>query len=233
MNCIIIEDDIIASSLLKKLCEKVPQIEQITVISSAIEGIKALEQNNFDLLFLDIEMPDLSGMDILRTFKNLPPVILTTSNREFALESYEHGVLDYLVKPIDLARLIKAIGKLSKQQSSTATKSQTEKSKKETFFIRSEGKHIQISQADILYLETMDDYITFYLEGNKKHIVHGTMKKMEEKLNNKSLLRVHRSYMVNLNKVSSIEDTHLEINGKVIPVSRANRPILMEKIKML
>ncbi|MEQ8908536.1 MAG: LytTR family DNA-binding domain-containing protein [Vicingaceae bacterium] len=232
MKTLIIEDDEMSALHLTKLCEKIPSLRSVIICHSALEGLQELENKQFDLVFLDIEMPEMSGMDILRNFKNLPPVILTTSKEEFALESYEHGVIDYLIKPVDLARLIKAVNKLGNNRTAPSKKEAKQKPSS-NFFIRSEGKHIQIKKSDILYLETLDDYLTFYLENGEKHIVHGTLKKMENKLNSEEFLRVHRSYMVNLNKVESIEDTHLEIKKKVIPVSRSNRATLMEKVKML
>lgn len=231
MNCLIIDDEEMASSHLKRLCEKIPSISSIHVCSSAIEGLQEIESSYYHLLFLDIEMPDMTGMELLRNFRQLPPVILTTSKKEFALESYEHGVVDYLIKPVDLVRLMKAVAKVESKLK--VDKPVVSNTSSDNFFVRSEGKHIQLHKNDILYIETMDDYLIFYLEGGKKHIVHGTLKKMEEKLNCAHFLKVHRSFLINLNKISSIEDTHLEIQNIVIPVSRSNRPILMEKVKTL
>jgi DNA-binding LytR/AlgR family response regulator len=232
MNALIIEDEELSAKHLAHLCAKLPEIDQIEVSQTALEGLKVIEAKPVDLIFLDIEMPDMSGMELLRNFKDIPPVILTTSRKEFAVESYEYNVLDYLLKPVDFARLVKAVKKLPNKEENKTSRSDEPKSS-DKIFIRSNGKHVQIDRTSILYIETMDDYLKIFLENGQKHLVHATLRKMESKLEPDYFFRVHRSYLINLNKLDSIEDTHLEIKGKVIPISRSKRPLLMERIQTL
>ncbi len=232
MKALIIEDEELSAKHLKHMCGKLPEIDSVEVSHSALDGLKVLETSQIDLVFLDIEMPDMSGIELLRNFKQIPPVILTTSRKEFALESYEYNVVDYLIKPIEFVRLVKAVKKLSTNEESKVDQNSAYNSS-DKIFIKSNGKHVQINCSNILFVETMDDYLTIYLENGQKHIIHSTLKKLESKLEADYFFRVHRSYLINLNKLDSIEDTHLEVNNKVIPISRTKRPLLMERIKTL
>ena len=210
-------------------CQKISDINIVGICEDGMQAMGELENSAIDLLFLDIEMPDLSGMEMVKSLSNLPQIIFTTNRTDLALEAFEYDVTDYLAKPITLARLIKAVNKAKKRVSNNAAPIQ----ESENLFIKSEGKLVKLNYDEIVFIETMDDYLVFHLENNQKHIIHSSLKKMDEKLHGRQFLKIHRSYIINLHKISSIEDTHVLVHKKVIPVSRAHRPLLMEKVKLL
>lgn len=228
MKCIIIDDEEMSRINLQHLCSKMDGLEVVSVCEDGIKAISELENTQVDLLFLDIEMPDITGIEMVKSLQNLPQIIFTTNRTDFALEAFEYDVTDYLTKPITLPRFIKAVNKAK----SRLSKGDTPKEEQE-IYIRSEGKLIKIKFEEITFIETMDDYLVFHLESGSKHIIHSTLSKMADKLKHKNFLKIHRSYIVNLKKISSIEDTHVLINKKVIPVSRSHRSILMKKVNLL
>ncbi len=228
MRCLIVDDEEMARKNLERLCNKIEGLEIVGICENGIQAISVLEDEKLDLLLLDIEMPDLTGIEMVKSLNNLPQIIFTTSRVDFALEAFEYDVTDYITKPITLPRLIKAINKVKARMQINNTKSNEKE-----MFIRSEGKFIKIKYDEILYIETMDDYLVFNIEDGSKHIIHSSLKKMDEKLSDLHFLKVHRSYIINLKKINSIEDTHVVIQQKVIPVSRAHRPILMQKVNLL
>ena len=228
LKCIIVDDDKMSREILEHLCTKIDGVAVVCKCESAIEAISELEKQDFDLLFLDIEMPDLTGIDLAQSVSNLPQIMFTTSLTEHAIEAFELDVTDYLTKPITLPRLIKAINK---------AKTKITKELKEDFqselFIKTEGKLVKIKYADILYIETLDDYLVIHTNPTSKHIIHSTLSAMNEKLKGREFLKVHRSFILNLKKIDSIVDTHVMIQNKVIPVSRSHRKLLMDHINLL
>ena len=229
MRCIIVDDDEMSREILQHFCAKIEGVEIVAVCESGIQALAELEKQDVDLLFLDIEMPDLTGLEFIQTVKNLPQIIFTTSRTEHALEAFEYDVTDYLAKPIALPRLIKAINKAKEKSKQQPRKRELENE----LFIRSEGKLVKIKHEEILYIETLDDYLIVRSTNHSKHIVHSTLSNMDDKLKGKGFLKVHRSFIINLSKIDSIEDTHVMIQNKVIPVSRAHKKLLLENINLL
>ena len=228
MNCLIVDDEEMSRKNLVHLCSKIIGIDVVAVCENGIQAIAALEKNDIDLLFLDIEMPDLTGIEMVKSLDNLPQVIFTTSQTEYALEAFEHDVTDYIVKPITLARLLKAINKAKKMhEKSTQINLECE------LYIRTNGKLVKLKYEEISFIETMDDYLIINTDESVKHIIHSTLSKMNDKLKGRTFLKVHRSYIINLEKINSIEDTHVMIQKKIIPVSKAHRKLLMEKVNLL
>lgn len=228
MKCMIVDDEEMSRRNLERLCSKIEGLEIVGICEDGMQAISKMEKQKVDLLFLDIEMPDLSGMEMVKSMRDLPQIIFTTSRTDFALEAFEYDVTDYLAKPVNLPRLIKAVNKAKAR-----TKESVKAEDNNEFYLRSEGKLVKLHYEDITFIETMDDYLVFHLDSGDKHIIHSSLKKMDDKLKGRQFLKVHRSFIVNLKKISSIEDTHLLINAKVIPVSRAHRSILMEQVNLL
>ena len=234
MNCIIIDDDSAARLIVSKLCKKVPKLHVLEEFSNAIEAIKFLNNNEVDVIFLDIHMPTFSGFDFMQTLKNPPKIILTTSDRNFALEAFEYpSVVDYLVKPIELPRFEKAVKKLS-----TFSVKKEEKPSVETsdgtkeLYVNVDRRLVKINFSEINVIEAKGDYIRIKTN-DKSHIVHSTLKKIEDKLPNEVFLKVHRSYIINLSKIIDIEDNSVLIKQDIIPVSRSNRSELMKRLNLL
>ncbi len=233
MNCIIIDDDAAARLIVSKLCNNHPKLNLVEEFENAIEAIKYLNGQEVDVIFLDIHMPTFSGFDFIKTLKNPPKIILTTSDKNFALEAFEYpSVVDYLVKPIVQERFEKAVSKLSgftvKDNEEPVV---TEDSTKE-LYVNVDRRLVKINFSEINVIEAKGDYIRIKTDG-KSHIVHSTLKKIEDKLPQELFLKVHRSYIINLSKIIDIEDNSVLIKQDIIPVSRSNRGELMKRLNLL
>ena len=234
MNCIIVDDETMARTIINQLCLTIPELNVIGEFSNAIEAIKFLNNQEVDGVFLDIHMPDFTGFDFIQTLKDPPKVVLTTSDKNFAIEAFEYEcIVDYLVKPISEERFSKAIQKLkimmaSEEKEKVAIPEDT----KNHLYVNIDRRLIKINIPDIYLIEAKGDYISIKTEG-KNHIVHSTMKKIEEKLPNDLFLKIHRSFIINLKKIIDIEDNSVLIAKDVIPVSRSNKPELMKRLNLL
>jgi two-component system response regulator LytT len=228
MRCIIVDDDEMARVALQMLCEKIDDLTIVKSFENGLDALNFLKNEDIDLVFLDIEMPDLTGMELVSSVDDLPQIIFTTSHTEYALQAFEHQVTDFLPKPIQLARLLKGVERA--RELNDNVRPQKEQNQ---LFVRVDGKLVRIELDHILYIESLGDYVRFYDESGKKYMVHSTIKNIDQKISNENFLKVHRSYVVNLAKVVDIDETNLLIKDKVIPVSRAHRPLLMNKIKTL
>ncbi|GLB48062.1 LytR/AlgR family response regulator transcription factor [Neptunitalea lumnitzerae] len=249
MNCIIIDDEATARAILLQLCTKVTELNVMGDFPNAIQAIKYLNQNEVDLIFLDIHMPDFTGFDFIQTIKNPPRIILTTSDANFAIEAFEYDcIVDYLVKPIALPRFEKAIQKAkvfqiekegapapvatAKPKADAPAKEKTSEDSATDLYINIDRRLIKIDMPSIYLIEAKGDYIQIKTE-DKNYTVHSTLKKIEDKLPAHTFLKVHRSYIINIHKIIDIEDNSVLIKKDVIPVSRSNRPELMKRLNLL
>jgi DNA-binding LytR/AlgR family response regulator len=235
MNCIIIDDEEMARAIMGKMIESTSQLNVLQEFSNAINAIKYLNQNEVDLIFLDVHMPDFTGFDFIQTIKNPPKIILVTSDKNFAIEAFEYEcIIDYLVKPITEDRFQKAIQKANTTPSSekkNINKGINEDNINE-FYINIDIRFIKIEFALVNIVEAKGDYIHIKTE-NKNYVVHSTLKKIEDKLPKDLFLKVHRSFIINTKKIIDIEDNSVLVGKDVIPVSRANRPDLMKRLNLL
>jgi two-component system, LytTR family, response regulator LytT len=234
MNCIVIDDENMARVIIKTLCNEVKSLKLVQEFSGAIQAIKYLNENKVDLIFLDIHMPNFSGLDFIKTLKDPPKIIFTTSDPKFAIEAFEYDfIVDYLLKPIELPRFKKAIEKAEKLLlNKNIVKDKEETSSKNDFYVNIDRRLIKIDLPSIYLIQANGDYITIKTE-DKDYVVHSTLKKIEEKLPNSLFLKVHRSYIINVKKIIDIEDNSVLIKRDVIPVSRSNRPELMKRLDLL
>ncbi|MDY8134640.1 LytTR family DNA-binding domain-containing protein [Aquimarina sp. 2201CG5-10] len=240
MNCIIIDDEGTARMIIQQLCTQVDDLNVIKDFPNAIQAIKFLNQENVDLIFLDIHMPDFTGFDFIQTLKNPPKIIVTTSDKDFALEAFEYDcIVDFLVKPITLPRFLKAIQKA--ESAEVTSQNQTEPAPQEgtnatsgenDLYINIDRRLIKIDIPTINLIEAKGDYILIKTE-KQNYTVHSTLKKIEEKLPDDLFLKVHRSYVINIKRIIDIEDNSVLIEKDVIPVSRSNRPELMKRLNLL
>jgi len=233
MNCLIVDDDTLARSVISKFVEKTQFLNLVDSVPNAIEAMNILNRkNNIDLLFLDVEMPDMTGIDLISTIKNLPLVIIMSAKSKYAIDAFEHDVVDYLKKPYTYARFIKAASKAR----DIYKKSHIEEIGEETFFIKSSSKFLRIKFTDILWVEALENYVKIHtLEDT--YMVHLTMKAVEEKLPKKLFFRVHRSHIINLRKIEEIEDSVIFIKAAnetmQVPVARSYRSKLYERLNFL
>jgi|TARA_B110000967_G_scaffold210022_1_gene269614 DNA-binding LytR/AlgR family response regulator len=233
MKCIIVDDEKLARVIIGTLCKEFNNLEILNEFSSAIEALKFLNKNEVDLIFLDIHMPDFNGLDFIKSLKNPPKIILTTSDPKFAIEAFEYDfIVDYLLKPIELSRFQKAIAKSENKNIETTPSNSEVKDISNDFYVNIDRRLIKIDLPSIYLIEAKGDYIHIKTD-NKNYIVHSTLKKIEEKLPDSLFLKIHRSYIINIKKIIDIEDNSVLIEKDVIPVSRSKRPELMKRLDLL
>lgn len=236
MNCIIIDDETTARAIIGKLCSDEICINLKEEFPNAIQAIKYLNQHEIDLIFLDIHMPDFTGFDFIDSLKNPPKIILTTSDVNFAIQAFEYEcIIDYLVKPISLDRFQKAIKKAEEKSRDVASDSTSEKvatTSDNELYVNIDRRLIKIDIQSIYLIEAKGDYIQIKTE-NKNYTVHSTLKKIENKLPEHIFIKVHRSFIINFNKIIDIEDNSVLIKKDVIPVSRSKRNELMKRLNLL
>jgi len=237
MNCIIIDDEATAREIITQLCANEASLNVLEEFPNAIQAIKYLNQNEVDLIFLDIHMPDFTGFDFIETVKNPPKIVLTTSDANFAIQAFEYDcIVDYLVKPITPERFNKAIQKaetVASQPKKVAKSSDdVETTSGNDLYVNIDRRLIKIDIPSIYLVEAKGDYIQIKTEA-KNYTVHSTLKKIEEKLPDSLFLKIHRSYIINVGKIIDIEDNSVLIKKDVVPVSRSNRPELMRRLNLL
>jgi len=234
MNCIVIDDEKMARVIIKTLCDQIESLNLVDEFSNAIEAIKYLNENQIDLIFLDIHMPIFSGLDFIKTIKEPPKIIITTSDPQYAIEAFSYYfIADYLLKPIEFSRFQKAIKKAERQflpQNQTNNNIETEL--KNDFYVNIDRRLIKIDLLSIYLIEVNGDYINIKTE-DKNYVVHSTLKKIEEKLPDSIFLKVHRSFIINVKKIIDIEDNSILIKKDIIPVSRSNKHELMKRLDLL
>ena len=232
MNCIIVEDLPVAAEYTKRCCERIGNFDVKGIFASVPEALAYLDHNYVDLLFLDIEMPGENGFQLLDQLPYKPKVILTTSNTDHAYAGFEYKVNDFLKKPFTYQRFTEAAQKLKPISLETIKPAKQTTADNDSIYIKTEGKLLKLMNNEILYMESMGDYVKFVTKF-KKHLTHHTIKGLEQKLNPASFMRVHRSFLVNLNAISDLKENALVIDGKEIPVSKAHRREVLRRLPIL
>lgn len=228
LDCMIVDDEIMARKSLGRFCEKHEDLNVVQICENGKEALAYLTEHSVDLIFLDIEMPELSGLEFLEQVVVLPQIIFTTSKTEYAYEAFEYSITDYLKKPINFPRFQLAVEKaIEVQKNNNAYRANAKE-----VYLKVEGKYVRVAYDDILYFENVGDYVKVKTKENS-YIIYSTLKNIDGKLNNPRFLKVHRSFIVNLNKIKDIGEGTLVIEKKVIPISRANKSILMNKLNIL
>jgi DNA-binding LytR/AlgR family response regulator len=216
---------------LKQLVSQVQTLETVAECSNAMEAYNQLANNQIDLVFLDIEMPDMSGIDLIKKLgAKKPLIIFTTAKTDYAVEAFELNVVDYLVKPISQVRLLQAIEKA--QEALDSNKQEVKVEEQGFVFVKDNGMLKRISIEDILFLEAMGDYVKVHTSP-KFHVVHATLKSIEEKLPSSKFLRVHRSYIVAINKIDFIQEGTIAIGKTTIPVADTHKANLNKRLNLL
>ena len=223
----IIDDEILARKVLEEYCSKIDNLEIVLSTGNPLEFINFIQQNDLDLIFLDIEMPELNGMEILRSMVKAPKVILTTAYSEYALESYNYGVVDYLLKPIKLERFLKAINKVSASKITPSKKH----SGNEELQIKHDGIPVNISFKSILYIQSFGNYLKIFTD-SRMYLISETLINITTLLP-ENFQRAHKSYIANLNRVSKATKAHLLIEDKKVPVSAMYKVIVFKKLEVL
>ena len=231
MKCLIVDDNTMARMALKQLVSQLPELELIKESSNAEEALATLNTTQVDLLLLDIEMPEMTGLELTRKMGNKRPLIIfTTSKTDYAVEAFELNVVDYLVKPISLPRFRQAVEKASETLESN--KEEVKVEEQGFVFVKDNGVLKRISIDDILFLEAMGDYVKVHT-AQKFHVVHATLKSIEEKLPVSKFIRVHRSYIVAINKIDYIQEGTISIGKSSIPVADTHKSNLSKRLNLL
>ena len=230
LKTVIIDDEKIAIKSLENLCKKVSTLDLKASFVDPIEALSYVTKESIDLILLDIEMPELTGLELLDKLPSLPQVIFTTSNKEYAYEAFEYEVTDFIKKPITKDRFLKSIQKAISRDS--YLKEIARDSNLKEIYVRVDGRLVRITIDDILYFENVGDYVKV-ITTDKVHVINIALKHLHVKLNHPRLLKVHRSYIVNMDKIKDIQENTLVINKKVIPISRAHKAIVMNSINII
>jgi len=231
----IVDDELMARKSLKRLCGRIPELELVQVCESAEEALEFLKTREVDLVFLDVEMPGLTGLELLDSIAAMPQIIFTTSKTEYAFEAFQYEATDYVQKPVRFPRLSQAVQKalrIHEDANKQVDAGEEDSLNKDEIYIKESNRYVRIKYDDILYIEISGDYATIFTPKNR-HIVHSTLKNMQNKLPQSRFLKVHRSYIVNLTKIVDIEDNSLLVGEKIIPISRSNKPVLMDRLNLL
>jgi two-component system LytT family response regulator len=225
MRTLIVDDNKIARLALKNLVGQVDYLQFAGECASGLEAVNFLNREKVDLMLLDVEMPEMTGIELIRQLNNCPLVILTTSKRDYAVEAFEQRVVDYIVKPVLLPRFLKSIERVKEIFESSAIVSKSE----DYFFVRNEGSWTKIIYNEILFIQALGDYAIINTTAGK-YTVHITMKTLEEKLSPDKFQRVHRSYIVAISKIATVTDNMIYIDGKPIPVADSYKVQLTDKL---
>lgn len=230
MKALIVDDNDIARMTLAHLAKQIPHLTIVREYSNAMEAYLHLQNDPVDLLFLDIEMPEMTGIELTKNLSGRDTIIIfTSSKKEYALEAFELNIADYLLKPVTPARFLQAVSKA--QAVLDSRKENIQMGKDEFLFVRDSNITRRLKLDDIFYAEAMGDYVKFYTK-EKTFVIHGTMKAAEERLPKDTFIRVHRSYIIAVGKIDTLQDGGIMINGKFIPVADAYRKVLNTRMNV-
>lgn len=234
INCLIVDDEPPAREVLKRYVEDMPTLKLVGECANAIQAITTLQQEDVDLVFLDIRMPQINGIDFLKAIKTPPKVIFTTAYTDYAVEGYELDVVDYLMKPIRFERFLKAVNKAFPPQGNRQVreeKSLIEEAKSTSFvYFRVDRKMVKVLLCDILYIESMKDYIKVFTSGNA-FITKQSISAVEAMLPENAFLRIHRSFVVSLNKINSFTNELIGIGNTELPIGKLYRNTVLKRLE--
>lgn len=228
MDCLIIDDEEMSRNMVKHFVEQTETLNLIGMCSSAIEAANILAKKKVDLLFLDVEMPDMSGFDLINSLSEPPHVILITSKKDHAAEAFDYDIADYLLKPLSYPRFLKSVARVRELN---ASEDEIGFYNSNELFVRTDSKIVKLSLDDIYYIEALADYIMIFTQNNK-FIVHSTMKGFQSRLPKNKFARVHRSYIINTDKIETIENLFIVMNSKYIPIGALYKDEFMKRLNL-
>ncbi|SDX78506.1 two component transcriptional regulator, LytTR family [Flavobacterium degerlachei] len=237
MKCVIIDDEPLAVDLIKEFVSKIDSLELVNTFNNAIDAISIINQSNVDLIFLDIEMPHFSGIDFINAIDKKPLIIFTTAYSDYAVEGFNLGAVDYLVKPIPFHRFLKSVIRAQQifspqNTAATTTLISAPEIEQDFMFVRAEYENVKLNFADILYIEGLKDYVKIYTTDSKYTLTLISLIKLENLLSSKGFARVHRSYIINIKHVKSIQKNKAVIADKRIPISESYKNSFFERINL-
>lgn len=235
-RCLVIDDEPLARDLMRSHIEKLENFEICAECGDAMKALQELHNHKVDLMFMDIQMPQITGLEFLKTLKNPPKVIITTAYREYALEGFELDVVDYLLKPITFERFLKSVNKYY-QSTQEEVKTSPQLSMlpgnvEEPFiYVKENKKVVKVHLSDILYVEGLSEYVQIYTPG-KKIITKTSMTNMSDKLPDEGFMRIHKSFIVSLSKVEAFTSNSIEVPGKELPIGRSYKNSVLDVLQV-
>ncbi|WP_075591182.1 LytR/AlgR family response regulator transcription factor [Labilibacter marinus] len=232
ISCIIVDDEPMAREVLQSHLSKIENIKVLATCKNALEAFKWVSSSEVDLIFLDINMPEISGLDFAKAISDHQKIIFTTAYREYAIDGFDLRAVDYLLKPITFERLLQSIDKFMNEQPKVVATEQEVivETKNDFFFVRSDRKMIKVDYNQILYIESLSDYIKIHLK-TQSIVTRETISNIEAKLPQKDFIRTHRSYIVAIHMIESFTHEYIEMNKKTIPISRNYKSEVLNRLE--
>ncbi|UZR94425.1 LytR/AlgR family response regulator transcription factor [Chondrinema litorale] len=229
MRCIVVDDEDVARMVIKDFVERTEGLELVADIDNAIDAYNLLKKEKIDLVFLDIEMPQMTGIELVESLEHKPQFVLVTGRNDYAVKAYELTITDYLIKPVEYKRFLQAVQKVENNFSKDVLDTQG----KEDIYVKADSKIVRIKLNDIKFVEALSDYVIIHT-GQKKFIVHSTMKGIASRLPDSEFSRVHRSFIVNINQIETIEDmSNIIMPNKIIPIGASYKTSFFKKLNFL
>jgi len=229
IKCIIVDDEPLAIEVIESYVDRISDLEITAKCHNALKAFEILQKESVDLIFLDIQMPKLTGIDFIKSLKKPPKVILTTAYRDYALEGYELDVVDYLLKPISFERFLKAISKVYDVSPKESGNGSSLSEDEEYIYLKADKKMVKVRLHEILYIESLKDYVRVKTT-NKDVITHQKISYLEEKLPEECFMRIHRSFIVATKKIETYSATMIEVPGKELPIGRLYKNQVLERL---
>ncbi|MBK8558050.1 MAG: response regulator transcription factor [Lewinellaceae bacterium] len=226
-SCLIIEDEPLAAEILAEYIGMTSFLRLSGICNDALQALEWLKQEQVDVIFLDINLPKISGLAFIKTLRNPPQIIITSAHHEYAVEGFDLRVVDYLLKPIEFGRFTKAVNKLGKMP--TGKSHPTAQDTRPFYFFTVNKRSVKIYLDEILFIESLKDSVSIHTPHTSYH-THYQLGELESMMRNDNFLRIHRSFMVAIDKIESFSAAELEINGRVLPIGRSHKPLVMERL---
>ncbi|RBQ10051.1 LytR/AlgR family response regulator transcription factor [Pedobacter miscanthi] len=230
VRCLLVDDEPLAIQLIQNHIKLLDTFEVVGTCSNAIKALELLRTTPVDLLFLDIKMPQITGIDFLKTLKNPPAVIITTAYREYAIEGYDLDLIDYLLKPITFDRFFKAVDRYLRLKSPVGKTESLQENEQQFIHIKAGGKFHNLNKDEVLYIESLKDYITIHCT-DRKITAKYKIGDLETELYNKDFLRIHRSFIINMKKISAFTNYDIEIGTKELPIGASYKEYVFKKLQ--
>lgn len=232
MKCIIVDDNKMSRTMVKQLVEQVDFLELKTECESPLEAFNYLKKEDVDLVFLDVEMPTMTGLELIRNLEKRPIIILITAKKDYAVEAFELNVADYIIKPVTIPRFMAAVDRAKELFESRDQKVMVSEKEKDYIFVRSNSLLTKVRIQDIIYVQALGDYVNIFTK-EKRLTVHITLKGMEEKLPRDKFYRLHRSYLTALNHIDNIEEGTAYIGKHPLPIGEQFKKELLRRINLI
>ncbi len=232
IRTLIIDDEFPARKLLSEYASKVPSIQLVATCENAFKAMEIMQNETIDLILSDIQMPDLSGLELVKTMKEKPLVIFTTAYAEYAIDSYELEAVDYLLKPIPFPRFLQAINKVTERMKSRRKESAPESTERGFFMVKADYKLYKIDYDNLIYIEGQSEYVTFHMKDKRRITAYYSLKKLEEELPANNFMRIHKSYIVSLSNIESVEGNMVSINGQKLAIGKNYKDALLSALNV-